>query len=309
MICSLVCAISRGSSTAVIARGSAACRNVLLMAVTDSARAPIGALYVAASKHPRRRCIFEVALYLTTSHGLCAYGRKSQRPILRRHARRARRRGSARREVASRTWKSGRPKKVMVEKRQRSRAQGSDRRKRGRSYILMVTAPARSPSPPPPPPKAPQHASCDVAKQLGSTPVYFFLSSTPDRAARLPRVLATMRRQSLQPAAIVLSIASTYNTTRFVNSSYTIAPELLNQRPRLLVHTVPRDLGPITKYAGVNYLLAHLQPASLARRAIVVVGDDDVFYGSSFIEDFACAVATGPENAVYSVNGAPGAKC
>ena len=148
---------------------------------------------------------------------------------------------------------------------------------------------------------APQHASCDIAQQLGSTPVYFLLSSTPDRAARLPRVLATMRRQSLQPAAIVLSIASTYNTTRFVNSSYTIAPELLNQRPRLLVHTVPRDLGPITKYAGINYLLAHLQPASLARRAIVVVGDDDVFYGSSFIEDFACAVATGPENAVYSV--------
>jgi hypothetical protein len=158
-------------------------------------------------------------------------------------------------------------------------------------------------------PKAPQHASCDVAKQLGSTPVYFLLSSTPDRAARLPRVLATMRRQSLQPAAIVLSIASTYNTSRFIHSSYTIAPELLNQQPRLLVHTVPRDLGPITKYAGVNYLLAHLQPASLARRAIVVVGDDDVFYGSSFIEDFACAVATGPENAVYSVNGAPGAKC
>jgi hypothetical protein len=174
----------------------------------------------------------------------------------------------------------------------------------------MVTAPARSPSPPPPPPpKAPQHASCDVAKQLGSTPVYFFLSSTPDRAARLPRVLATMRRQSLQPAAIVLSIASTYNTSRFIHSSYTIAPELLNQQPKLVVHTVPHDLGPITKYAGVNYLLAHLQPASLARRAIVVVGDDDVFYGSSFIEDFACAVATGPENAVYSVNGAPGAKC
>jgi hypothetical protein len=117
-----------------------------------------------------------------------------------------------------------------------------------------------------------------------------------------------MRRQSLQPAAIVLSIASTYNTTRFVNSSYTIAPELLNQRPRLLVHTVPRDLGPITKYAGVNYLLAHLQPASLARRAIVVVGDDDMFYGSSFIEDYACAVASGPENAVYSVNGRAASK-
>jgi hypothetical protein len=150
---------------------------------------------------------------------------------------------------------------------------------------------------------APQHASCDIAQQLGSTPVYFLLSSTPDRAARLPRILATMRRQSLQPAAIVLSIASTYNTTRFVNSSYTIAPELLNQRPRLLVHTVPRDLGPITKSAGVNYLLAHLQPASLARQAIVVVGDDDMFYGSSFIEDYACAVASGPENAVYSVNG------
>ena len=179
--------------------------------------------------------------------------------------------------------------------------------------ITQVTAPTRAPPspppPPPPPPMASQHASCDVAQQLGSTPVYFLLSSTPDRSARLPRVLDTMRRQSLQPAAIVLSIASTYNTSRFTHSSYTIAPEILNQQPRLLVHTVPRDLGPITKYAGINYLLAHLQPASLVRRAIVVVGDDDVFYGSSFIEDYACAVATGPENAVYSVNGAPRAKC
>ncbi len=140
--------------------------------------------------------------------------------------------------------------------------------------------------------------ACDASTL--DAPVYFLFSSTPDRAARLPRVLATMREQSLQPAAVVLSISRKYNATRFINSSYTLAPELLRQQPRLLIHTVPRDLGPITKYAGAKYLLTHLQPAT-AKRAIVIVGDDDMFYGSSFVEDYACAVARGPPNSVFSV--------
>jgi hypothetical protein len=135
MICSLVCAISRGSSTAVIARGSAACRNVLLMAVTDSARAPIGALYVAASKHPRRRRLFEVALYLTTSHGLCAYDRKSQRTNLRRHAReRAKRVCHYRSALASRL-EVGPPKKGHGRKEAYPGAEASDRRSRPRAIL------------------------------------------------------------------------------------------------------------------------------------------------------------------------------
>jgi hypothetical protein len=134
MICSLVCAISRGSSTAVIARGSAACRNVLLMAVTDSARAPIGALYVAASKHPRRRCIFEDA------HDVSRLVRLRSEIVTDQFCEATR--GSARSEVAARAlagraaraWKSVHPKKV-IEVTKRAQVEASDRRSRPRAIL------------------------------------------------------------------------------------------------------------------------------------------------------------------------------
>ena len=44
-----------------------------------------------------------------------------------------------------------------------------------------------------------------------------------------------------------------------------------------------------------------LQPATGARADdIVVVGDDDVWYGNNFIEDFACAVAASAQGVVVS---------
>ena len=46
-----------------------------------------------------------------------------------------------------------------------------------------------------------------------------------------------------------------------------------------------------------SWLFAGTQHAS---SAIVVIGDDDVFYGSTFLEDFACSVNSGPANTVYS---------
>jgi len=138
--------------------------------------------------------------------------------------------------------------------------------------------------------------ACDHSR-LGAS-VYFLLSSTPDRASRLPRVLATMRRQTLKPTAIVLSLAEAYNATRFVNATYAVPSTLLDPgaQPRLLVHTIPHDLGPITKYAGAELLLRQ----GSASKAIVVVGDDDMYYGETFIEDYACAVASAPAGIVFS---------
>ena len=57
-------------------------------------------------------------------------------------------------------------------------------------------------------------------------PVYFLLTSTPDRAARLPRLLKTLRQQTLRPKHIVLTIARRYGA-RFGNASYPELPRSL----------------------------------------------------------------------------------
>ena len=161
--------------------------------------------------------------------------------------------------------------------------------------LFVLTTPRRAA-------KAP---ACEHARL---PPVYFLVSSTPDRAARLPRLLETMSRQTLPPTSVVLSVAASYEGSRFANRSFEVAPALLRSdaKPRLLLNVVPRDLGPITKYSGAAFLLRGGGGASDAearrqrRRAIVVVGDDDMYYGESFLEDYACAVASSPAGTVLS---------
>ena len=46
----------------------------------------------------------------------------------------------------------------------------------------------------------------------GLPPVDFLLTSTPDRVRRLPSVLAMLREQTLVPRAVILTIASRYDT-------------------------------------------------------------------------------------------------
>ena len=59
------------------------------------------------------------------------------------------------------------------------------------------------------------------------------------------------------------------------------------------MHTIESDRGPLSKYLGA------LAPA-VPPTATVVVGDDDMYYGRTFVEDYACAVAAGPRDTVYS---------
>jgi len=140
------------------------------------------------------------------------------------------------------------------------------------------------------PPSLVSASACDHAALDGS--VYFMVSSTPDRASRIHRLLATMKKQTLPPAAVVLTIAAEYNTSRFSSRTFSMpATSIESARAKVLRHVIPRDLGPITKYHGHSLI----QPD-----AIIVVGDDDMFYGSTFLEDYACAVARAPVGTVFS---------
>jgi hypothetical protein len=136
--------------------------------------------------------------------------------------------------------------------------------------------------------------------------VYFLLTSTPDRARRLPSVLRVMRQQTLRPHAVVLTIARRYDVRRFANATYPRqelrwgnavldddAATSDATKSWLIVHTLEADRGPISKYLGA---LSRVVPAD----AVVVVGDDDINYGNTFIEDYACAVAAGPPLTVFS---------
>ena len=155
-------------------------------------------------------------------------------------------------------------------------------------------------------------------------PVFFLLTSTPNRADRLPVLLGTMRAQSHPPAGVVLTIPRmppgartpqprrpqidpplshvqaalwTGVFARF-NESYRLPGAA--QWPELRVHRIAADAGPLSKYLGA---------LTLPPESIVVVGDDDMAYARTFIEDFACAVATQPANLVFSavVDGSCGA--
>ncbi len=122
-------------------------------------------------------------------------------------------------------------------------------------------------------------------------PAYFLFTSTPDRADRLLTVLQSMRKQSVPPRKLVLTLARGYNASRFGSTTFAL-PTALPPRPQLEVHFIDEDQGPLSKYLGA---VAVADPS-----AVVVVGDDDVFYGRTFIEDFACAVQASPVGTVLS---------
>ena len=145
-----------------------------------------------------------------------------------------------------------------------------------------------------------RHAAAPVRCDPSWLPrIYFLLTSTPDRASRLPRVLASLRKQSMPPSGIILTVARHYDPARFSNTSFSLPSEMRQslditvQQPVLQVQIVDADRGPLLKYFGAARIEGDSQ-------AIAVVGDDDVFYGHTFIEDFACSVAHGPANTVYS---------
>lgn len=121
--------------------------------------------------------------------------------------------------------------------------------------------------------------------------VIFTFTCTPARASRVGRVLDNMRGQSRKPDAVVLAIPRTYSRPAFNSMKFELASAVAADPLLQIVH-LEHDAGPLTKYLGLQ--------ASRNPTDIVVVGDDDVWYGNTFIEDFSCAVAASPANTVIS---------
>ena len=109
-----------------------------------------------------------------------------------------------------------------------------------------------------------------------STKVYFMLTSTPARAHRLPQLLNVMRKQTRRPDRVILSIPNTYS--RF-SSPYVLSS---GHDPLLIVNHLAHDAGPVSKYLGVMMVREN--------NAMIIIGDDDVDYGTTFIEDFITAL-------------------
>ena len=107
--------------------------------------------------------------------------------------------------------------------------------------------------------------------------VYFMLTSTPSRAHLLPRLLANMRKQTRRPDGVILSIPHKYS--RF-SGPFHLPP---HGDALLVVNYLSADAGPLSKYMGVMKVP---EP-----RATIIIGDDDVDYGKTFIEDFVAALA------------------
>lgn len=134
--------------------------------------------------------------------------------------------------------------------------------------------------------RAPRPALARNASACGD--VYFLLTTTPDRAARLPLLLETLAAQTLPPKAVVLTVPRRYR--RFA-ATVEVPPHLRRGTPPVLVHSVGADAGPLSKYLGA---------AAVPPEAAVVVGDDDMFYGPTFMEDYACALRRAPAGTVFS---------
>lgn len=107
-------------------------------------------------------------------------------------------------------------------------------------------------------------------------PVYFLLTIVPPHIDRIPEIIKIMSMQTLQPTEIILTIPRIYN--RF-NQSIILDESEYSDHIRLNV--IDYDRGPISKYAGVELL---------SDESVVIIGDDDQDYSSTFIEDFVSAI-------------------
>ena len=113
--------------------------------------------------------------------------------------------------------------------------------------------------------------------------VTFMLTSTPLRAGRIGHVLENMRKQSRRPDAVVLAVPRTYARPPLDALPFKLTPGT-SADPLLRVVHLERDAGPLTKYLGASAL----GNAS----DIVIVGDDDMWYGDTFVE--VCYALLGP---------------
>jgi hypothetical protein len=118
--------------------------------------------------------------------------------------------------------------------------------------------------------------------------VYFLLAVTPSHASRVKDVVEIMRNQTLVPDGVIVTIPKKYD--RFAE---TFPMEELPKDALLKVNSIDTDagLGAYSKYSGHSIL---------GDQDIVIIGDDDMEYSRTFIEDFVSAVEDSESNTIFT---------
>mmetsp|Transcript_45111 Transcript_45111/g.79386 ORF Transcript_45111/g.79386 Transcript_45111/m.79386 type:complete len:328 (-) Transcript_45111:26-1009(-) len=116
--------------------------------------------------------------------------------------------------------------------------------------------------------------------------VYFLFTTVPPHAHRVSAVLAMMKKQSLIPDGVVLTIPKTYK--RF-QTEFPMAAAPISEY--LTVNKIEYDYGPLSKYFGHTVL---------RDEDIAIVSDDDVEFSDTFIEDFVNAVESSSASNIFT---------
>jgi hypothetical protein len=128
------------------------------------------------------------------------------------------------------------------------------------------------------------------------------LTTIPPRFSSVHHVIRSWLQQDIPPAIIVIFIPKKYamfvnGVGKNKNKNYdTLQSELQNhfatemEEGRVAIQMVPKDLGPLTKYAGMLEFFSELDQYNGAVIDHWVIGDDDVHYTSATLTGYAEAL-------------------
>lgn len=117
-----------------------------------------------------------------------------------------------------------------------------------------------------------------VQQYLNRHPVYVALSTTPDRIAHLPRLLAALDLESVTKLWVVIP----QKFRRKV--AYTI-PQELSSHPKIAFMRLENDLGPISKSLPIIRYAQQHDP-----KALIITIDDDYFYPKGVVNEHIYAL-------------------
>lgn len=118
-----------------------------------------------------------------------------------------------------------------------------------------------------------------VRQFLAKHPVYISLTSSPSRIKHLPEVLESIDQEHV--TGIILNIPDTYART---GEQYSI-PHAVSQYPKLHIHRMSEDYGPISKVLPTVEWVMKRDP-----EAVVIAIDDDVAYPAGLVNEHLYAL-------------------
>lgn len=113
-----------------------------------------------------------------------------------------------------------------------------------------------------------------VKEFLAKHPVYISLTSSPSRIKHLPEVLESIDQGHV--TGIILNIPDTYART---GEQYSI-PDTVSQYPKLHIHRMREDYGPISKVLPTVEWVMRRDP-----EAVIIAIDDDVAYPAGLVNE------------------------